>query len=42
MKTAQELAEWIKWFTKKQIRTQIMWCEHGYYLCREGVEAIEN
>jgi len=40
-KTAAELAEWVKWFTAKQIRTQIIWCEHGYYLCREGVEAVE-
>jgi hypothetical protein len=42
MKTAAELSEWAKHFTSKAIRTQIMWCEHGFYLCREGVEAVEN
>jgi hypothetical protein len=37
---AAELNSWVKWFATKAIKTQVLWCEQGFYLCREGEEAI--
>jgi hypothetical protein len=43
MNHPEDLNQWAKWFASKNIRTHIVNDIHGrFYLCREGVEAIDS